>query len=350
MPALKYPVVAVLCCCLTAAPAVPLAGPITAPDTLDTALAPAPKLEGVATAPHAVRPARLRFFAIGDVPYSDAEYGQMAALMAGAVRAGTPFIIHVGDIKGGGQPCSDARNSRIAHLFRAQPVPVLYTPGDNEWTDCHRHSAGSLDPLQRLTALRKAFFTDPDVLHRGRLHAVVPERHYPENAYVLRDGVLIALIHVVGSGNNRRPGDGAAMAELAERSRANHALLQRAVAAARLLEARALVVVFHANPALEQPQPPPGYVPLHQDLRMVLKDFGGPVLVIHGDTHHYRFDQPFLDLGSGEPVPRLWRLEVPGSPLVGGVWVDVDTAAAEPFKVDPVYPSALDALEALRAP
>jgi len=322
------------------------AGPIALTDAPAPNVATPVRLAGVRQGP--ARPAgRLRFFALGDVPYSDAEYEPMEALLQDAVRGGAPFIVHVGDIKAGSQPCSDARNSRIAHLFREQPVPVLYTPGDNEWTDCHRHGAGGRDPLERLAALRRAFFEDPGVLHRDRLRPVVPDPAYPENAYLVRDGVLIALVHVVGSGNNRRPADAAAMAELSGRTAANRALLRKAVAAARAVDARAFVVVFHANAFLEDLHPPPGFAPLHDNLRMILKGFPGPVLVIHGDTHHYRLDQPFAGPRRGETELRLWRLEVPGSPLVGGVWVDVDASAGEPFRVQPVYPDVLDMLQAL---
>jgi hypothetical protein len=330
-----------------AAAGVALAGPISVGDPL-TSSAPAPvRLDGVRAGPPPVGAGRLRFFVVGDLPYSEAEHDQLAGMLADAARDRASFVAHVGDIKGGGQPCSDARNSRIAALFRAQRVPMLYTPGDNEWTDCHRHSAGGRDPLERLAALRRAFFADPGVLHNGALRPVVPDPAYPENAYVVRDGVLLALIHVVGSDNNRRPADPAAMGELAARSAANRALLRQAMAAARVLDIRAFVLLFHANPLFERRAPTPGFQPLFEDLGLLLDGFPGPVLAVHGDTHHYRFDQPLRDT-HGDPVRRFWRLEVPGSPLPGGVWVDIDTRLAEPFKARVVYPVGLDTLEALR--
>jgi len=289
----------------------------------------------------------LRFFAIGDVPYSDAEHEQLVALLQRATRRPAAFIVHVGDIKGGGQPCRDAYNARIARLFRAQPIPILYTPGDNEWTDCHRRAAGRRDPLDRLEALRRAFFIDPEVLRRDRLQAVVPDPAYPENAYLLLDDVAIALVHVVGSDNNLRRGDRQALAELAARSAANRALLKQAAAVADERGAKAFVVVFHANPGLERLRPVAGFEDLHADLRQLLRDFSGPVLAIHGDTHWFRFDQPLRDPDTGESIARFWRLEVPGSPVIGGVWVSVDPGAAKPFEANVVYPSALDAMERL---
>ena len=36
---------------------------------------------------------------------------------------------------------------------------VVYTPGDNEWTDCHRRSNGGYDPLERLGKIRQLFYS-----------------------------------------------------------------------------------------------------------------------------------------------------------------------------------------------
>jgi len=327
-----------LACMFAVMMAAALAGALPSADARETAGPPSaqdgrPPL-GSTPQPDGV----LRFFALGDLPYSDTEHEQMKGLMQRAVRGGSPFIVHVGDIKGGGEPCTDRRNAQVARLFRMQPVPVLYTPGDNEWTDCHRLSAGAHDPLERLAALRTTFFADPAVLRRLDLGMEVPEALFPENGYFIRDGVLLALVHVVGSGNHHRPGHPAPGAELTARSAANRALIEQAISAANQAEARAFVLIFHANPSLERSRPPVGFRPLHEDLRQVLAGFPGPVLAIHGDTHEFRLDQPLKDLRTGAPIARFWRLEVPGSPLAGGVWVSVEAAgAAEPFSVDVVY-------------
>ncbi|WP_462322764.1 hypothetical protein, partial [Halochromatium sp.] len=244
---------------------------------------------------------------------------------------------------GGGEPCSEARNQRMARVFQAQPVPILYTPGDNEWTDCHRRSAGALDPLERLQAVRARFFARPEVLHNAALDLVVPEAAYPENAYSLQDGVMIVLLHVVGSENNRRQEDPAAMAEWQQRSDANRRLLQQATEIARETQARAMVLLFHANPMFERSSPAPGFAPLLTDLEQLLASYSGPVLVIHGDTHRFQFNQPLLRTRSAlKGAGRLWRLEVPGSPFLGGVWVSVTRDPAEPFAIKVVYPSALE--------
>lgn len=283
-------------------------------------------------------PAQLRFFAIGDLPYGDGEHLALEALLAQELPKGTPFLVHVGDIKGGSAPCTDAALARIAGLFRDQAMPVVFTPGDNEWTDCRRPAAGGYDPQERLAALRRLYYGDPGVLRLGGLDAVTTDDAYPENYYFQFGDVLFAAVHVVGSHNNRVPADAAALAEHQARSAANRRHLRLAAGAAREAEAEAFVLLLHANPGLERGRPPRGFGSLHQDLAALLQEYPGPVLVIHGDTHRYRFDHPWKDRdGVGT---RLARLEVPGSPRVGGVWVRVDPQAAEPFAVEPAYPQS----------
>jgi hypothetical protein len=286
--------------------------------------------------------APLRFFAVGDLPYSNAESELLATLLEQAAAQRPAFIVHVGDIKGGGQPCTDARNRAIAQLFREQPVPMVYTPGDNEWTDCHREAAGGLDPLARLDSLRRAFFADPAVLHNSTLGRNVPRPAFPENAWFIRDDVLFVVMHLVGSNNGWKPKDPAAHAAFGARAEANRALLDQALAAGQGAGVRAAVLIFHANPLFEERGAPRGFVPFQQDLQRFLAGFDRPVLLIHGDTHRYRFDRPVIDPATGAPVARVQRLEVPGAPVVAGVWVSVDPAAEVVFDARIFYPNAAD--------
>jgi hypothetical protein len=47
-------------------------------------------------------------------------------------------VIHVGDIHSGKQACTSEYDNQIAALWQAFQKPLVYTPGDNEWTDCHK--------------------------------------------------------------------------------------------------------------------------------------------------------------------------------------------------------------------
>jgi hypothetical protein len=163
----------------------------------------------------------------------------------------------------------------------------------------------------------------------------VPDRHFPENAFLLREQVVFVIVHVVGSKNNRRLKVPSAMREWQQRSAANRALIEAAVSAAKDADARAMVLFFHANPLFGTAEP--GFRPFLEDLGRLLGNFPRPVLAVHGDTHRFRFDQPLAGRGkTGEAGRRLWRLEVPGSPAVGGVWVTVTSDRERPFEIEVV--------------
>lgn len=283
----------------------------------------------------------LRFFAVGDLPYFASEEQPLADLLAAAAARRPPFLVHLGDIKRGSSPCTDASLTEIAALFRAQPVPVVYTPGDNEWTDCHRASAGGLDPLVRLKRVREIFFADPDVLRMADLGVTHQGPEYPEIAFFMRSGVMLVALHLVGSNNGFDRARPEAMAEAEARTAANHALLSRALVSARVQGARALVILFQANPLFERGRGPRGFRAIKDGLVALMAEFPGPVLVLHGDTHQFRQDRPLIDPETGKPFDRLLRVEVPGSPRVGGVWISVDPDAAEPFVAEPLYAEPL---------
>jgi hypothetical protein len=290
----------------------------------------------------------LRFFAVGDLPYFPAETDQLRDLFDMAVAEGTPFLIHVGDIKAGSASCTDANLSEIAGLFRAQPVPVVYTPGDNEWTDCHRKGAGAEDPRARLARVREVFYDDPGVLRLDRLGVMRGEdadgRAYPENYAFMHEGVLFVALHVVGSNNGYRPGDAATVAEFEARDRANVGFLRSAADLANARNAIAVVLMFHANPLFEKVRPAQGFVGLRRALVDLMDAYPGPVLVVHGDTHRFKHDRPLIDPRTGRPFERFVRTEVPGSPVVGGLWISVDPMADESFGIMPFYPVSRDRL------
>src|SRR4029077_2007355 len=52
------------------------------------------------------------------------------------------LVLHVGDIHSGKQFCTFAYDQSIYDLFAAFQQPLVYTPGDNEWTDCHKTGEG----------------------------------------------------------------------------------------------------------------------------------------------------------------------------------------------------------------
>jgi len=171
-------------------------------------------------------------------------------------------------------------------------------------------------------------------------------RRFPE-VYAFRIGdVLFAALHVVGGDNGYDPKDRAAMAEFESREAANRDFLARTLAGPLGRGAQALVLFVQADPLFDRGRGPPGLRGFKDLLIDLMDRFPGPVLVVHGDTHVFRHDRPLLDPRRGVPFERLVRVEVPGSPFVGGVWITVDPRAAEPFAAAPVYALSLESLGA----
>lgn len=269
------------------------------------------------------------FLVVADTPYVLRDLPRLARLLAN--NADVDFVAHLGDIKSGAGRCDDARYEPVIALFAKQPRPLIFSPGDNDWTDCRRPSAGGHDPAERLAHLRQRLYADPSTLRLAELavqRAPLPDPP-PEIFWFRRHEVVFISWHVVGSYNNRYPRDKAAMAEYRERRLANHAVMQAALTELRK-EDRAVVVLQHANPGMRRQRPHPGYQGMLDDLTTLLATTRVPVLLVHGDTHNFQFDQPWQDRPNGA---RLWRLEVPGYPYLAGIRVQVGDDPAQPFVI-----------------
>ena len=247
------------------------------------------------------------FAVIGDVPYGAAQIAAFPS-MVDRINAepGLSLAVHVGDIKNGSSPCTDSYNSMIRTQFDRFTAPLLYTPGDNEWTDCHRAAAGGYDPLERLAAVRETFFAQP-----GRTLGADPitvrsqaSRGLPENVSLRRQGLSMATLHVVGSNNDLAPWTGLGLtsptreqvAEERARMDATIDLVREAFAQARLRKDRAVVLFQQADMFDPTFAPTPAGTSSFNPLVQVLVDeastFDGEVYLFDGDSHHYNVDQP----------------------------------------------------------
>lgn len=281
------------------------------------------------------------FAVLGDTPYNALEVLAVQHMLRQADQAGVAFVVHVGDLKSASEPCSDRLLRERYALLDASPRPLVYVPGDNEWTDCQRQSAGGYDPRERLDALRRIFFPDDESLGRQKLRLIRQSdsdarfRPYRENARWIAGNVLFVTLNVSGTNNNlgrNERMDG----EHAERMTANFAWLTQAVALARQPAIRGLVVFAHADPRFDRPaDPADGYTGWRYALRAHVSTLDKPVLYVHGDGHRYRVDQPLRNLLTHDRIATFTRVEVFGSPAVGWVRVNVDPDAAPPFAIAP---------------
>ncbi len=264
------------------------------------------------------------FAVLGDAPYYRHEEMQYRLLLRHIDAHDLSAVIHVGDIFW--KPCSDAMYVKSRDSFDSLRHPVIYTPGDNEWTDCWEPQVGAYVPLERLEKLRQILYQHP-----VKRIALTRQPGYVENVRWSEQGVIFATVHVPGSRNAREPFPGrTAKDDLAatERTAAAAAWIRETFANAG--NASAVVIAFHARPPflpinLEYFK---AYQPFLDTLAEESARFGKPVLVVHGDEHEYKVDHPV------PKAPNLTRMEVPGSPDVGWVRVTVQPGAAAPFSFE----------------
>jgi hypothetical protein len=286
------------------------------------------------------------FVAIGDMPYKPPEDNVRFERLIAAINALQPeFTIHVGDIKSGSSPCSDEMFAKTKRDFDSFAQPVIYTPGDNEWTDCHRKKAGEFDPLERLAKLRATFY--PDAKSQGaqkidleRQADLMPDdKLYVENARWAHGNVLFVTVHVIGSNNNLQRNEAAAD-EYFARNAANVAWIKDSYAAAARDGRTGIVFAMQANPQFQdRGRDGNGFNDTLDALEAGAVAYGKPVLLIQGDSHRLIIDQPF-HIGDGEEAPALenfTRLQVMGELHVAGVRVMVDPSTPGLFAFQPLW-------------
>ncbi len=275
------------------------------------------------------------FAAIGDVPYGPPE--ELSALTARLNRQPLTFTLHLGDIKTGTSRCSDDVYLKIRGLFDEFDKPLIYTPGDNEWTDCHRVLAGSYDPLERLEKIRSLFFATALSLGKQRIplqsqHADARFARYVENLRWAHGKVSFATLHLVGSNNNWQP-ELPSVSEFAAREEANLAWLHDTFAAAKARNDVAVVLAMQADTFMTEPGPASGFTRWLAALADEVAHWGKPVLLLQGDTHRYRVDRP-LKSSDGKVLANLQRIVVPGERHPDAVLIEVDdTHPVQPFRI-----------------
>lgn len=283
------------------------------------------------------------FVTLGDLPYGfDATAGANYRSLIREINAVKPrFSVHLGDFKAGYSKCSDEEFARQRHHFDLFEQGVVYTPGDNDWTDCGRAIAGGYDPIERLAKLRRDFYFPDRSLGQQPItlesqSRVMPKfADYAENQRWQISRTLFVTLHIVGSNNRFDPKDPRAEAEFLERERANIAWIEDAF---RLAKAKGIVAIaffLQADVLLggdryDNFPPSSGFRrSFGETLLPLAKAYGKPVLVAHGDSHEFRFDTVYLL--DGVRVKNVLRLEVPGAMVTKAVLVTVDEQSATTF-------------------
>jgi len=250
---------------------------------------------------------------IGDTPYGDAKLAELPRLIS--LINGDPkvdVVVHLGDIKAGkNSQCTDEYFATVKALFDTFKDPFVYTPGDNEWTDCHVASKnnGLYTPTERLQAVRALFFPVPGQTLGWRKKTVLSQaddpanRAYVENVMWMEAQVVFATVNITGSNNDlvswgsplpANAGSFPSQAqEFATRAQANTAWIQKAFTTATANDAAGVVLAFQADmwdltePSLS------GFDAIVQQIGALATAFGKPVLLLEGDSHRFEVQNPF---------------------------------------------------------
>jgi hypothetical protein len=246
------------------------------------------------------------------------------------------FIIHAGDIKHGNVPCSDALFMDRQRLFDASAAPFIYVPGDNEWSDCDRISAGHFDPLERLSRLRSLFYADDQSLGRKRIPLSRQPGEFREHQRWKIGPVLFVTLNVPGPNNNWTP-DNMPTGESSARTPQVLAWLREGFALAKSEKMKGIVVTMQGNPGFKHYRAGlghAGYRDLLDALRAETLAFDGQVLLVHGDTHWHRIDQPLHHPQTGKRIEHFTRIETFGYPYLGWIKVIIDTETPALFRYE----------------
>src|SRR5258705_3872226 len=193
-------------------------------------------------APKPAQPITLAIY--GDWPYSFSLLAQAPALL-NSVNSdpNVSLVIHVGDIHSGSMACTGAGlnpipagsvpawNQGIYNVFQQFNDPLVYTPGDNEWTDCHKTKEFSSGyPLNELASVRSLFFAQPGYtlgINKMEVETQAQEfdeefptdAQFVENVMWKQSQIVFVTLNLPGSNNDTLPWKGGTGALLNEAAR-----------------------------------------------------------------------------------------------------------------------------------
>lgn len=285
-----------------------------------------------------------KFIALGDMPYSQpADFPRFERLIVAINQQKPNFSIFVGDTKSGGSPCTDAHVEKMTAYFNSFKAPLIYSVGDNEWTDCHRASAGGYDPLERLSHIRSTQFNTSNSFGNVKLKLqrqadVMPQfSAYVENSMWTKSGFLFVNVHITGSNNNLGR-DEASNQEYVLRNAANLAWINQAFQLAKDKKYSGIIFAFQADifysPELAT-SPSSGFKDTIALLQEQSEKLPVPILLIHGDSHQLKIDQPLYNQQK-KLVENVYRLEVMGADQVQAVEIQVNARNSSPFSFRPL--------------
>lgn len=287
---------------------------------------------------------------IGDVPYGASAEPLYERMIADINKYGVEFTAHIGDTKNGSTRCDDSHYTKTLNWFNSFDRAVLYSVGDNEWTDCMRANNGAYDPLDRLALIRKTYFATNLSLGRRPIPLLRQSDDpkyalYTENRMLVKPPVVFVTIHIPGSNNNLeyKITQGSPNPfydndkEYTARNAANLAWLHQAFQTARDNGLLGVMILTQANMFegfmdTSTGSTHSGFTDYLAALRDETRKFSGEVVMVSGDSHYMRVDKPLTEQwpactspqgdckpfepaidARGSRILNFTRAEVPGS-------------------------------------
>ena len=263
----------------------------------------------------------VNFVVMGDMPYTQKDKETLKVLETAIPALAPKVLIHYGDLMSGAESCTEALlSTRKEQIYSFLPRHAVYTPGDNEWVDCDRkHLTSRYAELERLDYLRNLFYEDEAMDLSADIDKIVRQKGQPANSMWKIGNLLMGTLHIVGTNNGRvnilKNDVNKTLDEVDKRDANNLVWLKKLFDNAK--NAEGLVVVFHADIyrfkgdaeacTKENRLKCNPYKNIREALKYLALDYKKPVLVVHGDTHPYCFNQPY-----SEKVPNFWHLNGPG--------------------------------------
>ncbi len=284
---------------------------------------------------------------IGDMPYGakstdTTEFDAHPAFIEAINKdKDVSMVLHAGDIHSGSEYCTLAYDAAIFNQWAAYKVPLVYTPGDNEWADCHKKkegggtynkSTGSInhvmdasgrminyaggDPLANLELVRSIFFSPAGKTLGGAMtvHTQAQEfdaahptdSSFVENVWFEKSGVLFATLNIPGGSNNGTDHWFGTPTKSQEQQKlvtdftgAAMRWLDVAFATAKANGDVAVVILEQADMwdldgDKMADQHLTEYKQYIDKMAGLTTAFAKPVLLINGDSHFYRSDNPLM--------------------------------------------------------
>ncbi|MCW2599854.1 MAG: hypothetical protein JWM02_1683 [Frankiales bacterium] len=318
---------------------------------------------------------RFTFGLFGDMPYGDLGHANYPNVLADMNTSNLAFSVFDGDTKNGSDPCyakahsqqlltpdsftpenavADATHPDVYHAaldsFAQLKDPVVYVPGDNEWTDCDRtklvpkNQSDSYDRLQYLRAL--SYPTDQSLGQRT-MTLTRQSAAYPENTRWTHGPVTYLTLNIPGSNNNWLAGtpdtqpEGAvkeAQAEYTARNAANLAWIKAGFAQAKAAGSKGVVITIQAD--MWDPAAGAANLDHYADTKKALftetTAYSGQVLLVNGDSHSFTVDKPLTDYATtnaggkagANAIENFTRLTTFGE--FQDHWVSVDVNPQDP--------------------